>query len=88
MNKQTLVYKPIGMLGGALAGVVAAAAFKRVWRVAAGSSQAPHATDPTRGWPEILVAAAVQGAIFGIVKATVDRGGAHAVKSLTGRWPD
>ncbi|GHJ43834.1 membrane protein [Catellatospora sp. TT07R-123] len=88
MNKQTLVYKPIGLIGGALAGVVAAAAFRRVWAVASGSSEAPHATDPTRGWGEILAAAAVQGAIFGLVKATVDRGGAHAVRSLTGRWPD
>ncbi|WP_407924579.1 DUF4235 domain-containing protein [Catellatospora vulcania] len=34
------------------------------------------------------MAAAIQGAVFGLVKATVDRGGAHAVKSLTGRWPD
>ncbi|BCJ76518.1 DUF4235 domain-containing protein [Catellatospora bangladeshensis] len=88
MNKQTVMYKPIGIVGGVLAGAIAGAAFKQVWRVASGSREAPHATDRTKGMAEILVAAAVQGAIFGLVKAAVDRGGAHAVKSLTGRWPD
>lgn len=88
MNTQTVVYKPIGLLGGVLAGAVAGAAFKQVWRMASGSREAPHATDRTKGMAEILIAAAVQGAIFGLVKAAVDRGGAHAVKQLTGSWPD
>jgi hypothetical protein len=88
MNRQTVIYKPIGLAGGALAGLIAGAAFKQLWRLASGSREAPHATDPTKGWTEILLAAAVQGAVFGLVKAAVDRGGAHAVKSLTGRWPD
>jgi hypothetical protein len=33
------------------------------------------------------VAAAVQGAIFGAVKALVDRGGATGWRRLTGTWP-
>ncbi|MFD0597553.1 DUF4235 domain-containing protein [Catellatospora coxensis] len=53
-----------------------------------GRREAPHATDPTKGWTEILLAAALQGAVFGLVKAAVDRGGAHGVKALTGSWPD
>lgn len=88
MNTQKLVYKPIGLVGGAVAGVVAGAVFKQVWRVASGRPDAPNATDRDRGWAEILIAAALQGAVFGLVKAAVDRGGAHGVKALTGRWPD
>lgn len=35
----------------------------------------------------MLPAAAAQGAVFGLVKATVDRGGAEGFRKLTGVWP-
>jgi predicted metal-dependent enzyme (double-stranded beta helix superfamily) len=86
MNK--LAYKPIGVLGGIAAGAVAGFVFKQIWKMAAGEEDAPNATDEQRGWGEILLAAAIQGAIFAIVKAAVDRGGAAGVKRLTGEWPE
>ena len=82
-----LVYKPVGMVAGAIAGVAAGILFKQVWRLIAGEDDAPTATDESRTWTEILIAAALQGAIFAIVKAAVDRGGATGVKQLTGKWP-
>ena len=82
-----VAYKPVGILLGIGAGIVAGAIFKQVWKVAAGDDDAPNATDEERGWGEILVAAALQGAIFAVVKAAVDRGGAAGVRRLTGRWP-
>jgi predicted metal-dependent enzyme (double-stranded beta helix superfamily) len=82
-----VAYKPVGMLLGIGAGIVAGAIFKQVWKVAAGDDDAPDATDEERGWGEILAAAALQGAIFAVVKAAVDRGGAAGVRRLTGRWP-
>jgi hypothetical protein len=53
----------------------------------AGEDDAPNATDEDRGWTEIIIAAALQGAIFAAVKAAVDRGGAEGVRRLTGKWP-
>jgi len=50
-------------------------------------SWAPSATQRSCGWREVLLAAAVQGAIFGLVKATVDRAGATAYYQATGVWP-
>jgi hypothetical protein len=82
-----VAYKPVGMLLGIGAGIVAGAVFKQVWKIAAGDDDAPDATDEERGWGEILAAAALQGAIFAVVKAAVDRGGASGVRRLTGRWP-
>lgn len=82
-----VAYKPVGMLLGIGAGIVAGAIFKQVWKIAAGDDEAPDATDEERGWGEILAAAALQGAIFAVVKAAVDRGGASGVRRLTGRWP-
>jgi hypothetical protein len=82
-----LLYKPAGMLVSVLGGVVAGAIFKRVWKVAAREDDAPKATDAQRGWREILLAAALQGAIFAVVKAAVDRGAAAGTRRLTGVWP-
>jgi predicted metal-dependent enzyme (double-stranded beta helix superfamily) len=85
---EKVAYKPIGLLLGVAAGAVAGMIFKQVWRLAAGNDDAPDATDEDRGWGEILLAAALQGAIFAVVKALVDRGGAEGVRKLTGTWPD
>jgi len=82
-----LAYRPIGMLGGLLAGLVAGALFKRVWKLAARESEPPKATDEMRGWREVVLAAAVEGAVFAGVKAAVDRAGAKGFAHATGVWP-
>ncbi len=61
---------------------------RQVWKLASGDDDAPDATDENRGWGEIIIAAALQGAIFAVVKALVDRGGATGVRKITGTWPD
>jgi predicted metal-dependent enzyme (double-stranded beta helix superfamily) len=85
MNK--IAYKPVGLLLGIGAGALAGALFKQAWKLTGHDDDAPNATDEDRGWAEILVAAALQGAIFAVVKAAVDRGGAAGVRRLTGEWP-
>jgi Protein of unknown function (DUF4235) len=82
-----LLYKPVGMAVSVLGGLVAGMIFKRVWRITAGEDEAPKATDEQRGWREVLLAAGLQGAIFAIVKAAVDRGAAEGTRKLTGVWP-
>ena len=83
-----IAYKPVGLLLGAGAGLAAGLIFKQIWRIAGHDDEAPHATDQDRGWGEILLAAGLQGAIFAIVKAAVDRAGAVGVSRATGEWPD
>ena len=82
-----VLYKPVSMLVSVLGGVLAGAIFTRVWKIAAGEGDAPKATDAQRGWREVLAAAALQGAIFALVKAAVDRGAAEGMRKLTGVWP-
>lgn len=86
MNK--LVFKPISIATGVAGGLVAGVVFKQVWKLAAGEREAPHATSRDYGWGAVLAAAALQGAIFAVVKAAIDRGGAVGVQRLTGDWPD
>ncbi|MET9799992.1 DUF4235 domain-containing protein [Streptomyces sp. NPDC006368] len=85
-KKQKLFYRPVGMLLGLASGAVASTLFARAWALI-GDGDAPDAMDEEREWKEILLAAAVQGAIFAAVKAAVDRGGAVGVRRLTGTWP-
>jgi hypothetical protein len=82
-----LLYKFMTMVISVLSGMLAGAIFKRVWKLAAGEEEAPTATDVRRGWREVLTAAALQGAIFALVKATVDRATAEGTRKLTGVWP-
>jgi predicted metal-dependent enzyme (double-stranded beta helix superfamily) len=82
-----LLYKPIGILVSVLGGVLAGAIFKQVWKLAAREDDAPKATDARRGWREILLSAALQGAIYAVVKAVIGRGTAEGTRKLTGVWP-
>lgn len=82
-----LLYKPFSMVIGILSGMLAGAIFKRIWKAAAGEEEAPTATDIRHGWGETLTAAALQGAIFAVVRAAVDRATAEGTRKLTGVWP-
>lgn len=82
-----VLYKPFGLFVSVLGGLVAGAIFKRLWAAAAHEEEAPQATDAQRGWSEVIAAATVQGAVFGAVKAAIDRAGATGFARLTGAWP-
>jgi hypothetical protein len=82
-----LVYKPFGLIVSVLGGVLAGALFKRIWRALADDREAPNAKDRDRSWREVIAAAALQGAVFGGVKALIDRAGATGFARLTGVWP-
>jgi Protein of unknown function (DUF4235) len=82
-----LLYKPFSIGFSVAGGVVAGIVFKQVWKRIAGEEQAPEATSLDYGWTEVLLAAALQGAIFAVVKAAIDRGGAAGVRRLNGQWP-
>jgi len=82
-------YRPVGWLCSVVSGGVAGVLYKRVWRrIAHGDHEkAPSALQSDYRLGEILVAATLQGAIAGGVKALIDRGGARAFQRWTGEWP-
>jgi predicted metal-dependent enzyme (double-stranded beta helix superfamily) len=82
-----LAYRPIGLVGGMLAGIVSGALFKQIWRQVADEDDAPDALQSEYGMREVVLAAAIQGAIFAATKAAVDRLGARGFTKLTGVWP-
>ena len=87
MNAAKVVYKPFGLAAGALGGVLAGAVVKSAWKRVSGRDDAPAALEREYSWREVLLAAALQGLVFAVVKAAVDRGGATVFQRLTGSWP-
>ncbi|MFI2433348.1 DUF4235 domain-containing protein [Streptomyces sp. NPDC018693] len=87
MRTAKIAYKPVGLALGAVSGMMAGAAFKQTWKLLGHDEDAPDATDEDRTWREVLLAAALQGAIFAVTKAAVDRAGATATRRLIGTWP-
>jgi hypothetical protein len=82
-----VLYKPLSLAVSVAAGILARAVFKKVWQLSGGEVEASKATDADRGWPEILLAAALHGAAFAVVKAAVDRGAVKGARKLRGTWP-
>ncbi|CAA9307082.1 MAG: Integral membrane protein [uncultured Friedmanniella sp.] len=82
-----LAYRPVGLLASLAAGSVASAIFKQIWKRFADEDDAPDALQSEYSFGTVLLAAAIQGAIFAVVKAAIDRGGARGFEKLTGSWP-
>lgn len=84
-----ILYRPIGLISGMISGALAGVIFKQVWKHASPQHRedSPKALESEFGLGEVLIAAALQGALFAIVKALVDRGGARAFERATGEWP-
>ena len=82
-----MLFKIMGFLSGAFAGMVASTIVKKLWQVTPGEDEAPDATDTRRSWSEILTAAALQGAIFAVIRAAVERATAASAEALTGGQP-
>ena len=82
-----LAYRPIGLAGGIVAGLISGALFKQVWKLVAKEEDAPSALQSEYRMREVVLAAAIQGALFAATKAAVDRAGARAFTRMTGAWP-
>ena len=84
-----VLYRPVGIASSLIAGMIAGKIFDQVWKKATpGPAEDPPGPLETE-YPlkEILAAAAIQGAIFFVVRTVVNRQGAKLFERWTGEWP-
>jgi Protein of unknown function (DUF4235) len=81
-----LIYKPFGIILGIFGGLAGRRVFDFVWSKI-DEEDPPKATTEVAPLFKLLAAAALQGAIFALVKLLVNRGGAKSYEHLTGVWP-
>ncbi|AWK72604.1 hypothetical protein CBI38_14540 [Rhodococcus oxybenzonivorans] len=77
-----VMYKPLALAASVGGGILAGAVFGQVWKRVAGEPEVPDPKDLSRTDREVFIAAAVQGTIFGLVRAAVDRAGARGYRKL------
>lgn len=84
-----VLYRPVGIASSIIAGIAAGQLFKLIWKHAAPGpdSEAPDALNSEHRMRDVLLAAAAQGAIYAVVKAATQRGGARWFQRRTGEWP-
>ena len=81
------LYLPLSLTGSVLGGMLAGAVFSRIWRAVADEDEAPEPSALNHSTREVLLAAVLHGAVFGLVKAIVDRAAAKGYHRLTGDDP-
>ncbi len=81
-----LIFAPIGILSGLLAGLIAQKGFERLWAVF-DEEQPPEPENREVSFPKLIAALLVEGAVFRLVKGLVDHGVRSGFAKTTGRWP-
>ncbi len=81
-----VLFAPVGILAGLIAGIAAQKGFERIWAIV-DEEQAPEVEDRDVSYPKLVLALLLEGAIFRLVKGMVDRGARLSFASVTGRWP-
>lgn len=75
-----LAYKPVGLVSGIVGGLVASQLFALVWKHVSDEPETPEPLSDEYSTREVLIAAALQGAIFGLVHTAVNRYGMKAFR--------
>lgn len=81
-----LIFAPIGVIAGLLAGLLAQKGFDRIW-AAIDDEEPPEPDQRDVPYRKLIPALLVEGAIFRLTKGMVDHGVRGAFARLTGSWP-
>jgi hypothetical protein len=82
----SLVFKPVGILGGLLAGIVSKKLVTLIWGLI-DDQDPPLAKHRSIHLGKLAAALVIEGAVVRLVRGFVDHGTRHGFANLTGEWP-
>lgn len=83
-SRDEVTYKLVSLACGVLGGAVAGAVFTRFWRGISHGVAVPDPTALDRDIGDVLIVGALQGTVFGLVKALLSRITARGYRRFTG----
>ena len=81
-----LLFIPVSVGGGLIAGFVSKKIFDQLWGLV-DDEEPPDSKHRDIDWPKLIIAAAIQGAIFRAMKEATDHASRRAFARTTGKWP-
>ncbi|BBY45895.1 membrane protein [Mycolicibacterium celeriflavum] len=81
------MYKPMSVASSVVGGLIAGKIFTEIWQRINPDDEEPDPKDLSRSTREVMIAAAVQGLIVGVVRAVMARGQAKGFQALTNEDP-
>jgi hypothetical protein len=81
-----LIFRPLSIVAGLLAGMTGKKLFQRLWSVL-DKEEPPKPEQRPVSIRMLALALAMEGALFRLVKGLVDHGSRRAFSRLTGSWP-
>jgi hypothetical protein len=81
-----LIFIPISVAGGIIAGLVAKKSFEQIWGMI-DSEEPPDAEHREISYLKLAAALMIEGAIFRLVRGFFDHGARRTFARATGRWP-
>jgi hypothetical protein len=87
-TRSKLLYQPLSIATSVAGGLLASSVFNQIWRRISDDRQPPpDPKDLQRSARAALFAAGLQGLVFGLVRAAVDRAGARGFAAVTHESP-
>jgi Protein of unknown function (DUF4235) len=81
-----LIFRPVSVVAGLLAGLIGKKLFQGLWRVL-DKEEPPKPEQRPVAIGMLALALAMEGALFRLVKGLAEHGSRHAFSQLTGFWP-
>lgn len=86
MTASKFAFRPISIVAGLLAAMIAKRAFTYAWRLV-DEEEPPTSSERNARLQKLIPALLLQGAVFAVVRGLVDRGSRQAFRKATGTWP-